>query len=77
MLLDPIYGGLATTTSYLQLNGSSSASNRSSLVAADPPKMLPSVARDARSLAGYPYRENNVESSSVAAEPSAIGRACA
>ena len=77
MLLEPIYGGLATTTSYLQLSGASSACRLSSFSAADPPKMLPSPARDARSLAGYPYRENNVESSSVAADPSAIGKACA
>lgn len=38
---------------------------------------LEAVARDARSLAGRRYREKSVESSSVAADPSAIGRACA
>ena len=72
-----MYGGFATTTSYRLLSGSSSVCKRFSFSAANSPKIVVSPARDARSLAGCLYRENSVESRSVAADPSAIGKACA
>ena len=50
MFFEPMYGGFATTTSYRLLSGSSSACKRPSFSAADPPKIVSSPARDARSL---------------------------